>query len=175
MKNRSIIIILTFTFCIITSFVVYGQIPEKISSNENQSKKNNILRFDTTKTAIIGFNKNSKYPFDSTFNAASLTQNELQTVDSFLLVCVTDYNNSLDKDHKEWSIDFKNHNYRKQLIVATNKNGQKEVWVNCFCQVYNDKLKTRVLDVMDGGNCYFNFKINLTTKTYYDLGVNGVA
>ena len=29
--------------------------------------------------------------------------------------------------------------------------------------------------VDDGGNCYFNFKINLTTKKFYDLRVNGEA
>jgi hypothetical protein len=29
--------------------------------------------------------------------------------------------------------------------------------------------------VDDGGNCYFNFKISLATKTFYDMGVNGVA
>ena len=55
-------------------------------------------------------------------------------------------------------------------------NGQKEVWVNCFCQLSGDnKWKTEVVHVADGGNCYFNFKINLTTKTCYDFAVNGVA
>lgn len=85
-----------------------------------------------------------------------------------------DYNNSLDKDHKQWSIDLIKFNYRKQLIAVTNKTGEKEVWVNCFCNTWdNDRWKTEMMLVADGGNCYFNFKINLTTKKYYDLGVNG--
>ena len=175
MTSRSIISILTFTFFTTATFVACGQVSNKNPTDKNRLDPANNLNFDTSKTAIIEFNKKSRWPFDSTFNSAALTQHELQSVDSFLLVCVTDYNTSLDKDHKQWSIDLKKRNYRKQLIVVTNKNGQKEVWVNCFCRVDNDKWKTRVFGVEDGGNCYFSFKINLTTKKYYDLGVNGVA
>ena len=150
--------------------------PNKKFTDKKPITQSKGLTFDTSKTAIIEFNKKSKWPFDSTFKAAALTQNELSLVDSLLLACVTNYNNSLDKDHKQWSIDLKKRNYRKQLIVVTNKNGQKEVWVNCFCYTWgSDKWKTEILGVDDGGNCYFNFKINLTTIKYFDLGVNGVA
>lgn len=133
------------------------------------------LKFDTSKTAIIEFNPKIGWPFDSSYKTIMLTQIEMQAVDGFLLVCITDYNNSLDKDHKQWSIDLKQRNYRKQLIVAINKNGQKEVWVNCFCRIVSDKWKTEIVDVADGGNYYFHFKINLTLNEYYNLGVNGVA
>ncbi len=167
---------MTFSIFSTTSFVACGQIPNKNFADKNSIKQSKGLTFDTSKTAIIEFNKKSRWPFDSTFKAAALTQNELNLVDSLLLACVTNYNNSLDKDHKQWSIDLKKRNYRKQLIVVTNKNGQKEVWVNCFCYTWgSDKWKTEILGVDDGGNCYFNFKINLTTKKYFDLGVNGVA
>jgi hypothetical protein len=176
MTPPSIISILTFSFVLTTSFVARGQVPDKNSTDKNLIPQINSLSFDTSKTAIINFNKKSRWPFDSTFEAATLTQNELQLVDSLLLTCVIDYNNSLDKDHKQWSIDLKKRNYRKQLIVVTNKNGQKEVWVNCFCYTWgSDKWKTEILGVDDGGSCYFNFKIDLATKKYFDLGINGVA
>ena len=58
------------------------------------------LKFDNSKTAIIEYNPKSKWPFDSTFKASKLTQNELQIVDSMLLACVNNYNKSVDKDHK---------------------------------------------------------------------------
>ena len=167
---------MTFTFFATTTLVACGQVSNKNPTDKNRLDQTSNLNFDTSRTAIIEFNKKSRWPFDSTFNAAVLTQGELKSVDSLLLVCVTDYNNSLDKDHKQWSIDLKKRNYRKQLIVVTNKNGQKEVWVNCFCYNWgSDKWKTEILGVDDGGNCYFNFKINLVTKKYYELGVNGVA
>ena len=134
------------------------------------------IHFDTSKTAIIPFNENDIYPFDNSYKPSVLTQDDMNKVDSLLIVCVVDYNNSLDKDHKEWSIDLKKYNYRKQLVVVTNNKGEKELWVNCFCETWDsNKWKTEIMLVEDGGNCYFNFKINLTTKKVYGLGVNGVA
>jgi hypothetical protein len=132
------------------------------------------LHYDTTTTAIIPFNPEYKYPFDSSFKQAMLTQKELKDVDSLVIACVAWYNNELDNDHKKWQINLKKRHYRKQLIVVKNKNGEKEVWVNCFCSG-RDKWKHEMVDVMDGGNCYFNFKINLAIKQFYDLMVNGFA
>ena len=115
-------------------------------------------------------------PFTITCFEAKLTENDINNIDSLLIACVTDYNNSLDKDIKGWSIDFKKYTYRKQLIVVTNKKGEKEVWVNCFCDTWNsNKWKTDILVVEDGGNCYFHFKINLKTKKYFDFVINSLA
>ena len=142
----------------------------------DQKLKSKNIQIDTSKIAILPFDKKSNYPFDNSFNPTTLTQEDIKSIDSLLIACVTDYNNSLDKDHKEWSIDIKKYNYQKQIIAVTNKKGDKEVWVNCFCQIWdNNNWKTEILLVHDGGNCYFNFKLNLVTKKFYDLGVNGEA
>jgi hypothetical protein len=161
-------------FCLGVSVAVCGQPPNKSPIGNKLPLQNNLV-FDTSKIAIIEFNKRSRWPFDSTYASATLLQSQLKTIDSFFVVVVESYNNSLDNEHKQWSIDTKTHNYWKQLIVVINKKGEKEVWVNCFCRVDNENWKTRIFGVEDGGNCYFNFKVNLTTKKYYDLGVNGVG
>lgn len=158
------------------SLTACGQISHKKQADNIPQIQGANITFDTSKIAIIQFDKKRNYPFDETFNAAKLTQMELQLVDSLLSACVGWYNNSLDKDKRGWGIDLTTHNYRRQLVVATNKDGQKEVWVNCFCYTWNNNnWKTQILLVDDGGNCYFNFKINLATKKYYDFIVNGVA
>ena len=64
--------------------------------------------------------------------------------------------------------------YYKQFIAVINKQGEKEVWINCFCSK-DPKWKNEVVLVLDGGNCYFQLKINLTKKLVYDFMVNGVA
>ena len=66
-------------------------------------------------------------------------------------------------------------NYKRQYICAINENGDKIVWVNCFCSEGKDYWRKRVVFVSDGGRCYFNLKINLTKKLTYDVMVNGVA
>ena len=155
-------------------FTSCGQSQNKKTRQIINTKITSSIQFDTSKTAIVPFDQKGNYPFDNSYKPTTLTQNDISRVDSLLIACVTDYNNSLDKDHKEWSIDLKN-NYLKQLIVVTNKKGEKEVWVNCFCNTWNKNWQKEILLVHDGGNCYFNFKINLVTKNFYDLVVNGEA
>ena len=165
---------LTIAFCLTNVFTSCGQSQNKKTRQIINTKITSSIQFDTSKTAVVPFDQKGNYPFDNSYKPTTLTQNDISRVDSLLIACVTEYNNSLDKDHKEWSIDLKN-NYLKQLIVVTNKKGEKEVWVNCFCNTWNKNWQKEILLVHDGGNCYFNFKINLVTKNFYDLVVNGEA
>ena len=159
-----------------TTLLSCGRVSDNNSANKNQVSKSENLTYDSSKTAIIEFNRTSKWPFDSSFKAVNLTQDELRSIDSVLLISIADYNFSLGKDDKEWRIDLMKRSYRKQIIAVMNKYGQKEVWVNCFCDAWgSDDWKTKILTVDDGGNCYFNLRINLATKKYSDLMVNGVA
>lgn len=176
MTSRFYTNILTIAFCLTNVLTSCGQSQNKKTGQIIKARSTSSIQFDTSKIAIIPFNRKGNYPFDNSFKPATLTQNDLNSIDSLLIVCVTDYNNSLDKGYKEWSIDLKKYNYRKQLIVVINKKGEREVWVNCFCDTWgSDKWKTEIMHVADGGNCYFSFKINLETKRFYDLSVNGVA
>jgi hypothetical protein len=66
--------------------------------------------------------------------------------------------------------------YKRQLIVFINTNGEKEVLVNCFCSNANEpNWKNNFVDVIDGGECYFNVIINLTLKNYHRFAVNSLA
>jgi len=152
------------------------------SCGQSQTKKmdqkvdNKTIQICNSKTAIISFDKKGNYPFDNSFNPTTLTKQDINIIDSLLIVCVTDYNNSFGKVHKERCIDLNKFDYHKQIIAVTNTKGDKEVWVNCFCYTWdNNSWKTKILLVEDGGNCFFNFKINLATKEFYDLDVNGEA
>jgi hypothetical protein len=172
MTSHSYRSILAITICLLNFFFVHGQLP----NNNNDPVSRRKLEFDTSKTTIIPFVQEQHYPFDKSYKSATLTQEDIDDIDSLVIACVGEYNNSFDKDHKQKIIDLIKYSYRKQLIVATNRKGEKEVWVNCFCDTWgSDRWKTEIMIVDDGGNCYFNFKINLKTKKYYDLGVNGEA
>ena len=54
-----------------------------------------------------------------------------------------------------------------------NNKGEKVIWINCFCNDCNKNWKKEIIIVKDGGDCYFNLKINLMTKKYYDFLING--
>lgn len=165
---------MTIVFILMNVLTSCGRTQNKRTEQIIKSKSN--IRLDTSKTTIIPFDQKGDYPFDKSFKPSTLSQNEINIIDSLLIASVSNYNNSLDKNHKEFSINFKKYNYRKQLIAVTNKRGQKEIWVNCFCDTWHsNRWKSEIMIVDDGGRCYFNFKINLATKKFYEFRVNGLG
>ena len=69
--------------------------------------------------------------------------------------------------------------YRRQYMLVTNKKGERVVWCNFFCDgipaYENFDWKHKALGGHGGGNCFFNFKVNLFTGVYYDVWVNAEA
>jgi hypothetical protein len=66
--------------------------------------------------------------------------------------------------------------YNRQYIATINENGEKEVWINCFCREEKfPNWKTEIVAVNDGGNYYFELTINLNTKKTMAFHVNGEA
>ena len=72
-------------------------------------------------------------------------------------------------------LDLNKRIYKKQLVAVINSKGEKEVWVNCFCDSPIYDWHTKIYWVDDGASCYFNFKINLNTKKHFEFVVNSAA
>ena len=137
-----------------------------------------ILQFDTTVYTSL--------PPDCT--QATLSNDDFANIDRVLSYCVNKYNHSQTIEYREivkklpdqdlkindYVIDLKR--YYRQYIVVYNKRGEKEVWVNCFCNIQSlDNWREKAVIVMGGGNCFFNVRINLTRKSFSDFMVNGLA
>ena len=113
-----------------------------------------------------------------------MSEEEIKDIDLLLKKCIGNYNpeqqqlfDSLSRIHpgadlriQDFIIDLRR--YKRQYFPVINEKGEKEVWVNCFCNTHYKDWENQVISVRDGGNCYFNLKINLTLKTYYSLSVN---
>jgi len=146
----------------------------------------NKITVDTTLIAILPYDS-SLYGFGKDCNQIELTTNDLAIIETLLKKCIDEYNpekekefNEVNSSHPEYNyskmnfvIDLKR--YKRQYIPMINNSGEKVVWINCFCNTWDKNWKNDLIIVMDGGNCYFNLKINLTTGKYYDLMVNGEA
>lgn len=66
--------------------------------------------------------------------------------------------------------------YKRQYIPYLSKNGSKHIKIICFCEDFgNNNWKKNILSVLDGGNCFFEVIINLSTNTYSQLRINGEA
>ena len=130
---------------------------------------------DTSGIAIIRFEKSMDLLFGGGYTAANLTQADLIEIENIYNESIADFNSKLAGNGKAFTIYPKRSNYRRQYVCVVNKKGQKEVFVNCFCNSFGDYWKNKLIEVEDGGNCFFNFKLNLTTRKYYDFSVNGEA
>ncbi|QEC75481.1 hypothetical protein [Mucilaginibacter ginsenosidivorax] len=152
---------------------------------------------DTSKLAILNLEKNlaGRY-FDEDAKPVVLTPDEIEKANLLISEAISQYNADSEKIYKQNLANTKKYpgsvaydpkikspsGYYKQIVAATNAKGEKEVWVNCFCKLDdwrpdNDKSYWRknIVRVMDGGSCYFNLKINLTTETIIWFKVNGVS
>ncbi|PKL72114.1 hypothetical protein CVV26_02910 [Candidatus Kuenenbacteria bacterium HGW-Kuenenbacteria-1] len=63
-------------------------------------------------------------------------------------------------------------NYKVQFFGYLNEKEEKIIWANFFCSDYKN-WKKDLVSVEDGGNCYFNIKINLNTQKVFDFNING--
>jgi carbohydrate-binding DOMON domain-containing protein len=156
------------------------------------SGKNNYFSIDTTKIVILQYDSTSSWIFENC-TQTELTDNDLELSDSLLTICINDYNVEQEERYEEIcneypNIEFhKEHfvidltKYRRQYICVTNERAEKELWINFHCEsffsnpTYTEEWKTGIVLIKDGGNCFFSLKINLTTKKYYNLLVNGFA
>ncbi len=129
--------------------------------------KSQILLSDTSVIAILPYDTSRHWIF-SDCEQSSISAKEMDEIEVILKQFVDDYN-----INKETQINLTR--YKRQYIAVTNRNDQKEVWINFFCNQGSRNWKEELVIVKDGGNCYFNLKVNLATRTFYDLIVNGEA
>lgn len=136
---------------------------------------------------VIPFDKKQMYYLDLE-SSTDLTDDEIQKIDFLLKEYLEEYNSIVKKNieeanqkpHRNYKIKEADHvlelnNYKRQYVSGLNEKGEKVVWINCFCGKSLKDWKESIVFVSDGGNCYFNLKLNLATESFYELRVNGVA
>ncbi|MDN4167101.1 hypothetical protein QWY31_16440 [Cytophagales bacterium LB-30] len=75
---------------------------------------------------------------------------------------------------KDFTIELDD--YGRQFMAVISDEGKKIVYVGCFCDPKKFGYRTKELvQVMDGGKCYFEFKIDLETRQIFEFSENGVG
>ena len=116
--------------------------------------------------------------------ASSLSIEEIDNLEQLIKRCISDYNSDLRKRVEREGKNIGNLHlyliedlsyYKRQYVPTKNEDGEKIVWVNSFCSADGWDWQNEVLGVDDGGNCYFDLIINLSTGDCYDIQVNGYS
>ncbi len=102
---------------------------------------------------------------DSAFNFTRLEHQELVAVEYLLRKYIREdeFYNYLELDR-----------YHRQYVGFSDSSGTRWAWVNFFCEdAHEPWWRLCLVRVSDGGDCYFNIKINLTRGEVAYLMVNG--
>ncbi len=132
-------------------------------SSFGQANSVEKIKINKGKIAIIEYDKNWVFPFKNA-ESAQLNDTDFKEIERLLIECATKSNELLPLKK-----------YYRQYVVVKNENGEKEVYINCMCELVGLDFadwKKELIDIADGGNCYFNVKINLSSKVYYNLMIN---
>ena len=137
---------------------------------------NNILveGIDYVILPYSGNNREIEYLFNNC-TETDLTATDLENINIILNKAIDNYNKNAKGNFES---DIILSSYLRQYIAVINKNKEKEIYVNCFPKKHfseGDYWKTNFIMAMDGGNSFFQLKINLTKKTYYEFNTNGYA
>jgi hypothetical protein len=133
------------------------------------------LSFDTSKIVILSIDTSNPWVFKDV-TSIELTNQELTRIDELLDDCIKVHNITEDttREFSEY-IDLKK--YKRQYIPFLNSKGEKKVYVNCFCiSAYVNEFdywKKDLVEVEDGGSCFFHVTINLKDNKYEQLYTNG--
>ncbi|WP_422084142.1 hypothetical protein [Ulvibacterium sp.] len=124
---------------------------------------------------------------------SNLKKVELDLIEQILIKAVEEYNlgnlDEIEKRKKWFKKEFPEKHfdeswpkltiylkdYKRQYFPVITENGEKEVWVNLFCTTEYTNWREEIVIYYDGGNCFFNLKINLDNQSYLDFHVNGHA
>ena len=172
-------------FLTVSAFFLYLLSSCELKSN-NKHVQQSLAAIDSSNYAVLKFDTNDTWLFDDA-TPSNLEQSEIEEIDSILKLCIDTFNinqqlhfNRISNSHPDYNLKVDDFivnlsRYRRQYFPVINSEGHKEVWVNCFCNDFDKNWRNEMLIVFDGGNCYFNLIINLTTKTFYRFMVNGDA
>lgn len=169
---------------LLSSIVLLTNCGQKPESNGTPTQNSTPANKATTGSnyAILKFNSADNWMF-AKGEPTDLSIDEISIIEAVLKKCVDSMNVVAEKKYTELkkqdpstikeTIDIQN--YKRQFVSVITDKG-KIVWVNCFCDAsWATNWDTEILQVFDGGNCFFNLKIDLTTKRYFDVIVNGQA
>ncbi|MFM2041010.1 MAG: hypothetical protein RLZZ493_1599 [Bacteroidota bacterium] len=200
-NKRATILVFQTLFCVIVYFGLNFMFENADKWNERVIDESQTLKTDTSDKLLYEIYINQKdssviailnndsinYKVFKQGTTFTLSQKDMIEIDRLLNVSINEHNKNQEIifnekkskypdfafKKKNFIIDLKN--YQRQYVAVKNVYGEKEVWVNCFCTTFDDSWKTDIYIVSDGGNCFFDLKINLDAKKYYDFMVNGDA
>ena len=135
------------------------------------------INLDTQTIAILNYNE-SEFPFLKNCSQANLTNDEIVVADTLLQKFIGEYNKEQTRQYNSFTPEQqKGHilllldlnKFRRQYVPVINQSGDKEIWVNCFCNNMGKDWKREVIKSSGERMCNFKIMLNLTQSKSYNF------
>lgn len=182
----------------IVRFVNNNTVSEEKNFKGNYSidilQKNGItLRLESTNTHFKTANSESIYKYNKPLNINlikpyslninlfsfinennnKVSDNQSVSLDDLYLIH-TIINKAIQDNIEKFPKYSNSNDYYKQIRFSNYKEGKLTVWVNCL-RHFHDNWKSQIIEVEDGGSSYFNLEVDIQSKSYKNLYINGIA
>ena len=136
--------------------------------------------------SIISFDSKKHWMFHSEGENYELTTTDINQIYELLTEAINDHNDIETAKFLKKQIDFPHlhldvsnytlslDDYKRQYLAVKMKE-EIVVFVQCFCNKEHRNWQSEMIQVSDGGKCYFDVYINLTQNTIQTIAVNGEA
>jgi hypothetical protein len=162
------LIVSLFLLCSIALACGQSHVSKKAASNRREP-----LLYDTSRIAFLPIDTSNHWIFKDA-SCVELTNQELQIANRLLQDCINAHNEKQDttREFSEY-VDLKK--YKLQYIPFLDAKGNRKIYINAFCvsDWGFDYWRHSLVQVDDGGSCFFHLTINLTEKNYEQLFTNG--
>ncbi len=139
-----------------------------ISTAFGQVDRNDIILVSLDSTSLKWIGEGEKVKF------RPITESEMEA-SKYIAIRYINTKVNISKNRLKLKSEYEV--YTKQYVGYTDEKGKDFIYINGFCNVVEDfeSLKRNLFIVLDGGNCYFQMKIDLKTGECVDFSINGVA
>ncbi|MGB3776776.1 MAG: hypothetical protein WA960_00350 [Tunicatimonas sp.] len=175
------------TFILLISITACNEQTKKADQNIDKQTENFHFQVPDSTYVILAFKSDWCWIFKDA-KPTTLSENELFEIEKIIKQAIKENNEQqlerLEMHNKEYpdnqwtetGFEMETSGFKRQYVPVINNNGQKEIWINFFCDDWgSENWKSEIMEVSDGGNCYFELKVKLETRTYSELSINGYA
>jgi hypothetical protein len=150
-------------------------------SRRNDSNKNafelDSLQKEALKITLINDSTNTKWTNKEYSKIWYPTKSQMSIIDSIIVKGIKE--NNRDSNRRLNTNSFKD--YYRQYICHVQQDGDSIVFINAICKIWYDPAGVRedwqheLIEVKDGGDCFWQIGINFSKRMYYIFMINGLA
>lgn len=132
---------------------------------------------DTGNIAILKYYQ-TKFPFLKNCNQTNISSADYILAEDILRKFINEFNEVQTMQFNSFTEEQQNghtlllldlNRFKRQYVPIINQYGEKEIWINCFCNSVDRDWRKEVIKSSGERMCNFKIMVNLTLNKYYDF------